>query len=76
MGHPDNITESTFNYLAEHWGKSLPETKSIVYKMLESGKVDDPHLQEMFEKAAKAWGQSLDEAKKNTQSMLEDEIGS
>ena len=74
MGHPDNITTSTFNHLAEHWGKSLSETKSKVYKMLESGKIDNPHLLELFEKASKSWGQSLDEAKKNAQSMLKDEI--
>ncbi len=75
MGHPDNITTSTFHHLAEHWDKSLPETKSKVYEMLESGKIDDPHLIEMFEKASKAWGQSVEEAKKNTQSLLKDEVG-
>lgn len=70
MGNPDNITEATLKHLSGHWGKSLPETKAIVLKILEEDKISDSHLAQMFEKAAKAWGQTIEEAKKNTQSLL------
>jgi hypothetical protein len=74
MGSQDNITESTFEHLAKHWNKPIKETKSIVYKMLQEGKIDDSHLVEMFEKAAKAWGQSIDEAKMSTQRLLKNQL--
>lgn len=76
MGHPDNITEQTFAHLAKHRGKTLPETKSEVLKILESGQINDPHILEMLEKASKAWGQSIEEAKRNTISLLKEEVGS
>lgn len=75
MGDVNNITTATLNHLSEHWGKTLPQTKIEVLKMLESGKVSDAHLVGMFEKASRAWGQSIDEAKKNTASLLKEETG-
>lgn len=74
MGSKDNITEETFKHLAEHWKKPLVETKSIVYKMLQENRIDEPDLIEMFEKAAKAWGQPVEEAKKQTQQLLKSEL--
>ena len=74
MGSPDNITEETFKHLAEHWKKSLEETKLAVFQMLEDNKVTDSHLTEMFEKAAKAWGEPVEEAKKQTLQLLKSEL--
>lgn len=73
MGSPDNITEDTFKHLAEHWNKSLEETKLTVFQMLQENK-EDSHLIEMFEKAAKAWGQSVDETRKQTFNLLKSEL--
>lgn len=77
MGSADNITEQTLTHLSEHWGKSLKETKEMLFKLLETNDkklAEDPHLKEMFDKAAQAWGQSVDEAKKNTYTLLKKEV--
>jgi hypothetical protein len=81
MGSDDNITDSTFKHLADHWGKSEAETKKKVFEILGkdlkdgSNEIDtDHHLKEMFEKASNAWGQSIKEAKKNTHDLLKSQI--
>lgn len=77
MGDANNITENTLNHLSGHWGKSLPNTKAQLLKLLQESdpKLEqDPHIKEMFEKASRAWGQSIDEAKKNTLALLKKEV--
>ena len=78
MGNPNNITEQTLTHLGEHWGKSLKETKEMLFTMLgthDKKLEEDEHLKEMFEKASEAWGQSIDEAKKNTYNLLKQQVG-
>lgn len=78
MGHPDNITDTTFKHLGDHIGKSEKEAKELVYSYLLGNKVTDQEEKEIistFEKAMQAWGQSMDEAKKNTLDLLKDQLG-
>ncbi len=71
MGSDDNITDATLNKLADHWGKSLQETKLALIELLKNNQVEkDPYVSDLFIKAGKSWGQSEDEAKKNTLSLL------
>lgn len=79
MGHPDNITISTFQALGKKVGKNLHDTQHLVHDYLEA-QTNDPEaaknadIEEMFFKASKAWGQSLAEAKKQTFSMLKSQM--
>ena len=72
MGHEDNIVNNTFDHLAKEKGKTRQEVQMEVYHMLVDGKITDPHVDEMFEKASHAWGQSRKEAEKNTRDLLKD----
>ena len=77
MGHDENITDQTLEHLASHWGKSLEETKKVLFALLQNNDPrlnEDPEVKEMFEKAAKAWGQSVDEAKKNALALLQTQV--
>jgi hypothetical protein len=79
MGSADNITDNTFEHLAEHWGKPILEAKKAVYQYLlgENPKLSDhdkEHIEEMFTKAAKAWGQPIEEAKKNATELLKKQV--
>ncbi len=79
MGSDDNITESTFEHLAEHLGKSILETRLLVFHILEEKKASknpsvNPEIAELFTKAAKSWGQSVEEAEKNTHRLLQKQL--
>lgn len=77
MGHPDNITISTFQTLSKSLG--VKDARENVYDYLDAQTKDpnspkNPEIEEMFEKASRAWGQSLAEAKKQVFSMLKSEM--
>jgi len=78
MGHPDNITTTTFQGLAQTL-KLGKDSRKNVYDYLESQTTNpeapkNNEIEEMFLKASKAWGQSIAEAKKQTFNMLKGEI--
>lgn len=79
MGHPDNITISTFKSLGKKVGKKEPETRQWVFEYLED-QIKNPDvsengdIEEMFVKASKAWGQTVKDAKKQTYNILKSEI--
>lgn len=77
MGHPDNITDSTFAALGKSLGKSEKEAQELTYNYLTGQKIteaEEKEMQSMFEKSSQAWGQSIDEAKKNTLDLLKDQL--
>ena len=79
MGHPDNITNSTFESLGKKVGKNFHDTQHFVYDYLEAQNNDpeaakNAEIEEMFLKASKAWGQSMGEAKKQVFNMLKSEM--
>lgn len=79
MGHPDNITISTFQALGKKVGKNLHDTQHWVYDYLAAQNANpdsakNPDIEEMFLKASKAWGQSMNEAKKQVFNMLKSEL--
>ena len=79
MGHPDNITNSTFEALGKKVGKNFHDTQHLVYDYLEAQNNDpeapkNADVEEMFTKASKAWGQSMREAKKQVFNMLKSEM--
>lgn len=76
MGHADNITNHTFEHLAQKLNTSPQSAKQKVLQMLE-GKIAEPdEIKSMFTKAANAWGQSEDEARSETLKMLKKELNS
>lgn len=74
MGNPHNITDSTFQALAQSHGVTEQEIKKQVHDYLETGKTDDGKFEEVFMMAAKTWGQSVEEAKKETLKLLKTQI--
>lgn len=77
MGHPDNVTNHTFEHLFK--GKKENEAKKIVFeyltKKIAGEKVESSsEIEGMFLKASKAWGQSIGEAEKQTFNMLKSEM--
>lgn len=77
MGHPHNITTSTFQALSKTLG--VKDARENVYSYLET-QMKDPNtpknadIEKMFEEASKAWGQSVGEAKKQAYNMLKSEM--
>jgi len=70
MGHPNNITNQTFQSLAEKMGISTEEVKKNMKEYLDTQKSDNADFEEVFTKASQAWGQSVDLAKQETAKML------
>ena len=71
MGHPDNITNGTFQMLAGKLGVSVDEIKNQMDAYIKSNASDNAAFEEIFAKASQAWGQSVDNAKKETLKLLE-----
>lgn len=75
MGHPDNLTNSTFGELAKKWNKTVEEVKLDVYNALVNKTVDkNPDLKNTFVKASQAWGQTVEEAQQQTLHLLKHEL--
>jgi hypothetical protein len=82
MGSENNITEHTFEHLAQLLHMSPSEAKLHVYHLLEKQKEstfkeivhEEPEITEMFVNAAKAWGQSVEEARRQTYTLLQPEV--
>ena len=77
MGHPDNITVSTFQSLSKTL--NVKDARKDVFEYLDAQNADpdaakNPDIEEIFLKASKAWGQSLSEAKKQAYNMLKSEM--
>ncbi len=71
MGHPDNITNETFDKLAQKLGISTDEVKKQMDEYIKSNATDNAAFEEVFAKASQAWGQSVDNAKAETLKLLE-----
>lgn len=75
MGSNDNITNATFESLAEKWKMDILGAKHKVFDFLESKKTqNESDIREVFEKAASAWGQPVEEAKRQVHQMLKWEL--